>query len=84
MENKFVSSPSSSAPTLYYVACDGLILNLSEPFDTVEKARSFVDSCKERDRLSLMLHKRLLRKIMKKKVSPDLHDYSILVEVSLS
>lgn len=79
--NTFVSSSSSS---LFYVACDGFIINKAEPFDSVSKARAFIDSCKERDRLSLMLHKRLLRKIMKKKVSPDLHDYSILVEVSVS
>lgn len=84
MENKFVTSPSTTQAPLYYVACDGFIINLSEPFDTIAKARSFVDSCKERDRLSLMLHKRLLRKIMKKKVSPDLHDYSILVEVKFT
>lgn len=67
----------------FYVVCDGIIVNKAEPFATIADAKAYIDGCKERDRLELMLHKRLLKKVLRKRCSPDLHDYNVVVEVSL-
>lgn len=65
----------------FYVVCDGVIVNPGKPFSSVGEAKDFISASRERDKMSLMLSKRLLRKILKGRVSPDLHDYNIMVEV---
>lgn len=76
-------SKLSCAEGKYYIVCDGVIVNKSAPFATIAEAKSYINSCRERDHLELMLHKRLLKRILRKRVSPDLHDYNVVVEVSL-
>lgn len=65
----------------FYIVCDGVIINKAAPFATIAEAKSYIESARERDRLELMLHKRLLKKILRKRCSPDLHDYNVVVEV---
>lgn len=59
----------------FYVVQDDLVIK--EEFDSLEKASSYIAEMKRRDELSLMFKRKLLKKILKKSLSANLHDYRV-------